>query len=357
VSPQVGTIAALLTPPAPGAIAVIGLAGGEAHSLLGKVLRRASMELPPELHSDRPILCRLVDQGKTLDDAIIVAVGSAPVPRVEISLHGGPRIVQRALMLLERGGAAVVDAHTFVSATAADLPVEQEADRALLGVKSRRLAQWLIKQRAILPQFMERFDSLSEAERKAFHRRTAAAVRLVKGLRIALVGLPNAGKSTLANRLIGHDRILTSPEPGTTRDWVTEIAVIRGWPVTLTDTAGLRQTACPIETEAIRRAAHQAGSADLVLHIVDAAGDEAHHADALAAAVRDVPVGVPRIMVLNKCDLPFDSPSEPDLGRAVRVSALTGAGIDELEQAVERLLSLDLLDEELPTGFLERHLA
>ena len=92
---------------------------------------------------------------------------------------------------------------------------------------------------------------------------------LRRGIRTAIVGRPNAGKSSLLNQLLGHDRAIVSPIPGTTRDTIEETANIRGLPVVFVDTAGLREAGDEIEIEGIRRSRAAMDRADLVLHVID----------------------------------------------------------------------------------------
>ena len=203
----------------------------------------------------------------------------------------------------------------------------------------------------------------------AFRRRGMAAIRLIRGPRLALIGPPNAGKSTLANRLIGTDRIITSPHAGTTRDWVSETAMIDGWPVTLTDTAGIRDVECQIEAEAVRRGRRRAEEADLVVIVLDGAATPGQ----LEKQWKDVAGAVPadrlRLTLLNKCDLSNARWETPIAARGgshqggtgtaevpLPISARTGAGIDALESRVCFLLGLDQLADHLPTAFLPAHL-
>jgi tRNA modification GTPase len=365
------TITALLTPLAPGALAVIGLAGPQTDAILQRVLRRPHSDRPPRLDDCRPALCRLAEGGQTVDDCIVVRVVRRDTPTAEINIHGGVRVAQRTLGLLAGQGAAIVPGIDYCTALADANLVEGDVDRALLTAGSRRLVRWLLRQRMILPPCLARLDSLGCQEFDAFVRRSRTAIRLLRGLRIALVGPSNVGKSTLANRLIGTDRVLTSDQPGTTRDWVSETAFIDGWPVTLTDTAGVRRTSCPIEAEAIRRGASQARSADLVVLLLDATADAAanhRHSEELGSLL---PPDQPRIVVLNKCDViqqddlrrivPTGSAGTRRLGKAVPsmhdcavllISALTGTGIETLEARISSLLGLHQLNENLPTAFL-----
>ena len=93
---------------------------------------------------------------------------------------------------------------------------------------------------------------------------------LRRGIRAAIVGRPNAGKSSLLNQLLGHDRAIVSPIPGTTRDTIEETANIRGLPVVFIDTAGLREARDEIEQEGVRRSRESLAQAEFILHVLDA---------------------------------------------------------------------------------------
>lgn len=358
------TMAGLLTPLAPGAIAVIGLAGPDVDSVLRQVLRkRHGHGQSPELRDHVPTLCRLVDAGEILDDVIVVRTRRDDEVMAQLHLHGGVRIAQRALVLLERCGASRVDGKVLASRFAPADPVERDADETLLGVSSRRLTCWLLAQRRILGAYLTRLDTLDSDASAAFGERSRIAMRLVRGVCVALVGPTNSGKSTLANRLIGRDRVITSDEAGTTRDWVAETALIRGWPVTLTDTAGLREGASTLEAEAIRRGREQAARADLVLIVLDAAAPPPSRREHWQRAAGSIPANCPIIVVSNKCDIvtgdsALRSGASPvgTLKRPLPVSALEGSGIDALESLVESTLGFDRLRDDLPTAFLPHQL-
>src|SRR5262249_28463970 len=149
-----------------------------------------------------------------------------------------------------------------------------------------------------------------------------------------IIGPPNAGKSTLANRLLGGDRIITSDIPGTTRDWISETALINGWPVTLTDTAGVRDATCEIESEAIRRGQTQARSADLVIIVLDATRPSAEQV-ATCKKLADSVDRAKRIVVQNKRDLPSAEPINPPDENVIGISALMRQGLSDLERAIE----------------------
>jgi tRNA modification GTPase len=195
---------------------------------------------------------------------------------------------------------------------------------------------------------------------------------LRRGIRAAIVGRPNVGKSSLLNQLLGHDRAIVSPVPGTTRDTIEETANIRGLPVVFVDTAGLREARDEIEQEGIRRSRESLARAEFILHVLDASepltpADEKFFAEF---------AGKKRILVQNKTDLPqrlnliafFDKPLAPFLSPQggervpvrvgegnsaspviVGVSCLSGQGIEALKDAIKGLVWLG----EINAGMLQ----
>ena len=176
--------------------------------------------------------------------------------------------------------------------------------------------------------------------------------KLREGLVFAISGAPNVGKSSLINALAERDVAIVSATPGTTRDALETRVVLGGVPVTLVDTAGLRETADPVEAEGVRRALVRVEDADLVIEVVAAPRTmdegprtphvmptqvgthdlEAAHKEVVDSDLRrhdemlaDVPPPSPRLLIANKSDLGGEAPSH-----AIRVSALTGAGLDIL---------------------------
>jgi tRNA modification GTPase len=138
-----------------------------------------------------------------------------------------------------------------------------------------------------------------------------------------IAGAPNVGKSTLVNVLAGFQRSIVSPIPGTTRDLVSTLIAIDGWPIELIDTAGWRSAATPLEQEGIVRGKLAAGDADLCLWLVD------------ASAAPVLPEDRSFRVVINKIDLPnaWEHPAD-----AVRISAHTGQGLDQLCQQISTWL-------------------
>jgi tRNA modification GTPase len=161
--------------------------------------------------------------------------------------------------------------------------------------------------------------------------RTANDGRVLRrGIRAAIMGRPNVGKSSLLNQLLGQERAIVSPIPGTTRDTIEETASVRGVPVIFIDTAGLREAEDEIEAEGVRRSRHTLTSAELILHVLD--GSEP--AEAWDQQLLTEYAGRPRLLVRNKADLPRRL-QLPDGLAAIDVCCLTGAGIEELKEAIK----------------------
>jgi len=162
---------------------------------------------------------------------------------------------------------------------------------------------------------------------------------LRRGIRSAIIGRPNVGKSSLLNQLLGHDRAIVSPIAGTTRDTIEETANIRGVPVVFVDTAGLREAGDSIEQEGIRRSRETVAKAELILHVLDGSEpftpEDANYLNQFEHKKR--------ILVRNKTDLPAklvlaaraDSPAGAPM---VDISALTGHGIEPLKDAIKDLV-------------------
>jgi tRNA modification GTPase len=168
--------------------------------------------------------------------------------------------------------------------------------------------------------------------------RTAPEGQLLRrGIRAAIIGRPNAGKSSLLNLLLGFDRAIVAATAGTTRDTIEETANVRGLPVVFVDTAGLRHSEDVVEAEGIRRSREAAGRAELLLHVLD--GTETLHPDDLQLLTEFT--DRPRVVVLNKRDLPrrLDLPASlaPQAPR-VEVSCPTGHGLEALKDAVKGLV-------------------
>ena len=308
----------LLTPPGGAAIAVVRLAGDGVSQFLRD-------------HFDRPVKpgrCvhgMLRDGRREIDDPVVVVSADGRV--ADVSLHGGPWVVRSVLELARRKGFDVDEAPS--------LPLPAEAVDANSQI-AREVLQYLpmatteLALRTLLAQ-EQAWERLGVSSPDAAAVTEVLADRTLHWLlhppRVAIVGVPNVGKSTLANRLFGQERSITADVPGTTRDWVGELANVEGLAVMLVDTPGLRQTVDPIEREAIDRSREQVTGADLVVLLLDPTQPRE---PGQAALEREYPHAV---RVLNKSDRP---PLWEPQGDVIRTVATTGQGVDALRSSVQR---------------------
>jgi tRNA modification GTPase len=175
-----------------------------------------------------------------------------------------------------------------------------------------------------LAKIFTRFESITAAARQG--------ALLREGLNVVIAGYPNAGKSSLLNRLVGDEIAIVTDQPGTTRDVLRQHVHLDGMPLNLIDTAGLRATADVIEAEGVRRALTELKRADRVLYILDAAAAKDRESLDWSAELKELPSGVPVTLIINKIDLigraaSLDESHDPP---QVFLSAKTGEGLELL---------------------------
>ncbi|MCH7526159.1 MAG: 50S ribosome-binding GTPase [Planctomycetes bacterium] len=339
--------ASLLTPAGVGAIAVVRLSGRDARSTLCKWFVPKHTSLDEGLAADRLYFGRFVDGDETIDETIVAVRADARLGDViDVAAHGGVRVVERILQTFERIG-AVVSADPVDERGGRTL-IEGEAMDALCRAKTRRAVRFLALQRVVLPRALEEIADTcahgAEDARKqlqALHARSKNVRFLIDGATFVFIGQPNAGKSTLVNRLFEGSRSLVSPRAGTTRAWVEVSASLDGIPVTVIDTAGFADEAGEgIESEAIRRSVERCRDADVIVVVMD--GSVPFPATFLD---RTKPMIDPShaLLIRNKSDLPaaWDHSAIDTQGLAVvATSGLTGAGLPELRTAMAGLLGV-----------------
>jgi tRNA modification GTPase len=330
------TIAAIATPPGRGGVGIVRVSGPDVPQIANAVLGTLP---PPRRAVHRPF--RAAD-GSTLDDGLALYF-AAPAsytgePVLELHGHGGPVVMDLLLARVLELGARPARAGEFTeraflnerldlaqAEAVADLidagsaAAARAAARSLTGEFSKRvldLQAALIELRTYVEAAIdfpdEELELLSDAaiggrvgallEQCAALERGAQQGRLLhEGYVLVIAGRPNAGKSSLLNALAGHDAAIVTPIPGTTRDVLRERIQIDGLPITVLDTAGLRDVADVVEAEGIRRAREQMTRADRILYVVD--GADAAAVGAVDEDLRALPEAVPVSIVLNKADL------------------------------------------------------
>ena len=353
------TIFARATGAGRAAVAVLRVSGPGA----GPVLAALAGRLPAPRQAS---LRRLRDAaGAALDHALVLwfpgPASYTGEDSAELHLHGGPAVVAAVAEALVAAGARPAEPGEFtrraflngrMDLTEAEgiadlIEAETEAQRRqalrqaggalsrLVAGWSARLARLLARQEAFiefededLPAGLD--DAVASqaaalaAEMAAHLAEAPRGERLREGLMVAIIGAPNAGKSSLLNALVGREAAIVSARAGTTRDVVEARLTLAGVPVTLADTAGLRDAVDEIEAEGVKRARRRAEEADLVLAVF--AADQPADAETLAAMPANA------VVVANKSDL-GGLALAPD--GALAVSALTGAGLPALRARLE----------------------
>jgi tRNA modification GTPase len=198
-----------------------------------------------------------------------------------------------------------------------------------------------------LQSLLQRLDALLQGAR--------AGRILREGARVAIVGRPNVGKSSLLNALLGEERAITTEIPGTTRDTLEESLIIGGVPLVILDTAGLRESADVVEQIGVERARRAAERADLILFVYDLAAPDW---DADRALLESLPPHTPKLLVGNKVDAApkRQQHAQSVFPNSVFISALTGTGLDALQEAILTALGVQRVGEETPTLTHQRHI-
>ncbi len=353
------TIAGISTPPGQGAIAVIRISGPRAIAIAERLFARAN--------PGSPLVERVLHFGcfrspeDKLDEGMAVVFRA---PRsytgehmAEFHCHGGVLVASRLLEAVLGAEARAAEPGEFTrraflngkmdltqaeavmdvirASTSLALRAAQEQLSGRLGREVEEIRSHLLRTVAHVEAYIDFPDEGIEphtgdrllAEIDTIHSRierllaTANEGRILReGVRLVLCGEPNAGKSSLLNRLLGFDRAIVSSSPGTTRDTIEELASLRGIPFRITDTAGLRESADVVEREGVERARRAIETADVIVRIAD---------------ITQNPNLEPRdreILALNKVDLvdPGIAMKPLPATGVVAISCLTGEGIDHL---------------------------
>ena len=389
------TITAIATPLGEGGLAVVRISGAEAFAVADKFfISSGKSSLKPSAAPSHTIhYGKIIRHGETVDE-VLLSVLRAPrtftrEDTVEISCHGGLLPAKLVLDTILENGARLAEPGEFTrraflngrldlaqAEAVADLIHSRTelalaaANEQLAGKLSQRINELRDEMMKTLAHVEAHIDFpdediAPETRAQLIQRlengasimdgllRTANEGQILRrGIRAAIVGRPNAGKSSLLNQLLGHDRAIVSPIAGTTRDTFEETANIRGLPVVFIDTAGLREGRDEIEVEGIRRSRESLAKAELILHVLDASepltsADENYLAEFAAKK---------RILVRNKTDLPqklnllngkAGSPlpadgaqgvTRPTEMNVVNVCCLNGQGMEALKDAIKNLV-------------------
>jgi tRNA modification GTPase len=379
------TIAAISTATGEGAIALVRISGDEAIAVADRIFRGS--ENPSQFPSQVQRLGEIVEAGQTVDQ-VMLSVHRAPgsytgEDLVEISCHGGILVTARVLEACLRAGArsarpgefteraflngkmdltqaeAVIDlirARTDLALRSAHEQLEGRLGSEIKAIR-RQLIDLLAHLEASIdfpeegiapdegPRLGDRLDSIRQKTRALLA--TAEQGRILReGVRVVIYGPTNAGKSSLLNRLLGYDRAIVSEKPGTTRDTIEEVINLRGIPIRLLDTAGLRDSADEIEQAGMARTEKSLAAADLLLHVLD-------RSEPKPASFNLSPMERISILLLNKSDLP-EHQDWKDID-ALRICCLSENGLNGLEETIVQKISEQHLRPESGVAINARH--
>lgn len=389
------TIAAVATPPGYGGIGVIRLSGSESLPLIAMLVRDGQRVSFTPQHASLQHLIN-PETGNTIDESVITYF-KAPhsftgEDVIEISCHGSPVVLAEVLRLLISFGAELaqpgefslraflnqrldltqaeaikdlIHAQTTYQARIAARQLRGELSSQLKPIKEGLIELIVHFESSVefveddldplnLTKYLARIESyIEQLSKLADSYRVGKLIR--SGIKLALIGRPNVGKSSLFNSLLGRDRAIVTHMPGTTRDTLNESFSINGIPIDLIDTAGIRETEDLVEKIGVERAKSAISEADFVIAVVEANS-------VLPPGEKELITQFPvNLFVANKCDLGGTMSEESstflnERAPVMSVSALTGEGIEELKQFIYRqLVSESLAANESAIITNERH--
>jgi tRNA modification GTPase len=399
---KTATIAAVATPPGIGGVGIIKISGPEALKIAATLFRSRKNDnntrkadrgdfLSTNFQSHRLYYGHIVDpETENHADEVLLAVMRAPRSYtredvIEIQAHGGAAALSVILELVLRQGAriaepgeftqrafmngridltqaeAVIDVINAKTETALKIATNQVSGQLKLAVENIRsiLLDVLVHIEAAIdfPEDVSEILTVNDLEAKLQREVAVPIVDLMRryregciyrdGLKLAIVGRPNVGKSSLLNCLLKRQRAIVNPLPGTTRDLVEDSFQVQGVPVTITDTAGLHEAEDPVEKIGIQKARECLKTADLILQVIDGSEEITVDDHAIFRFCCDKP----HIVVVNKIDLVVGQktvaplvPVNWDVPLTVEVSALTGDGIDDLKGCIADAVALKTED-------------
>jgi tRNA modification GTPase len=373
----IDTIAAISTPIGEGGLAVVRISGAEVLAVASRIFKAAGKgAIPLKDAPTHTVHYGHVLRNGTVIDEVLLTILRAPrtftrEDMVEISCHGGVLPAKIILDAALAAGARSAGPGEFTrraflngridltqaeaiadlihSRTELALAAANEQLAGKLSQRIERLRDQLVATLAHIEAHIDFPDEdIAPDTRDQLFRRLADTLERIdellrtahegqilrRGIRAAIIGRPNAGKSSLLNQLLGRDRAIVSPLPGTTRDTIEETANIRGIPVIFIDTAGLRESADLIEAEGIRRSHESLARAELLLHVLDASEPFSAEDETYLRQFESQK----RILVLNKSDLPPRLRLPSTASTPLEVSCATSEGLENLRDRIKELV-------------------
>jgi tRNA modification GTPase len=379
---ELDTIAAISTPMGEGAIAIVRLSGDEAFDIGAKVFRGMKGTSMKEFASHTIHYGHIIDPDtEQVVEEVMVSVMRGPKTFtrediIEINCHGGLVSVNKVLQLVLKHGARLAEPGEFTKraflngridlsqAEAVMDLIRAKTDRAMnvaLNQMEGRLSNLIRKLRQEILETLAHvevnidypeYDDVEEMthnvllEKSRYVRdeidkliRTSEQGKILReGLSTVIIGRPNVGKSSLLNSLVHENKAIVTDIPGTTRDVIEEYVNVRGVPLRLVDTAGIRETEDIVERIGVERSRQVLKEADLILLVLNYADELTHEDEQLFEAVKGMDV----IVIVNKTDLPqkIDLDRVRELAKEhplVTTALLEEEGIDELEEAISSL--------------------
>ncbi|MGB9602075.1 MAG: tRNA uridine-5-carboxymethylaminomethyl(34) synthesis GTPase MnmE [Verrucomicrobiia bacterium] len=371
------TIAAISTPIGEGGLAIVRLSGPDSLRIADECFRPAAKNIIPSAVPSHTVhYGHIVRNGETVDEVMLTVLRKPKTftreDMLEISCHGGILPAKMVLETVIEHGARLAQPGEFtkraflngrIDLTQAEAVIDiihSRTDLAMRLAQSQlagRLSAQIEEIRKILMRVLAHIEAhidfpdedIEPDTRESLLMQIKRCIDFIdkliqtadegqvlrQGIKVAIIGKPNSGKSSLLNRLLDFERAIVSPIPGTTRDTIEETANIRGIPVVFTDTAGLRSSDDIIEAEGIKRTKRAIEQAELLLIVMD--GSEPFREEYKENL--DLVKGKKAIIVRNKIDLPIklELPAEITFP-VVDISCLTGEGIERLKDKIRDIV-------------------
>jgi len=363
-------IAAIATAPGHGAIGIVRMSGTGVIDLLGRVFSNKN-----KMESHHMYYGNIHNENEIIDEVMVCPMlaprSYTKEDTVEIYAHGGVVVLRSVLNTVLNEGARLAKPGEFtkraflngrLNLTQAEAVMDiigagsEVARRAGLrqlggGLSNRineqrdKILTWLahIELSIDYPEHEDEAITAAQilaegggvvASLEALHKTATIGHILRDGIKTAIIGRPNAGKSTLLNTILSEDRAIVHEQAGTTRDILTEKVVVGDVPLVLMDTAGIRDTANPVEKMGVEKTLQAAADAELVLYVVDRSSGFIDKDIEILEQLKNKPV----FILLNKCDLPKSSCAEAiQTFHTIEISTLTGQGLDKLYQRISEL--------------------